>query len=771
VAARPPSIIAPPITPRPAATNPRPGRAIPTRRVRARRPFRDNPILILASILLLVAALVATIAFANRSARLSPDFLTEFVLYALSVAVLSLLLTLVFVLGRNIVKLIVEQRRALPFARFRTKLVLMLLGMTLMPAVLVLLVGSELIRNNIERWFNAPLEEILSSASRIASDYYQERQKLVNDEARRVARALAPVDLSAADVGGIRHIVEPEVTQQRVGMVEVYRVLGSGPAPNEVSPIVDVASSSFPAFNRASADLLAERVATLGGEITPKPTESGREVIFRAAVPIRAEGGSLLGVVVASDYLTGEMAARSRRMTDAYESYTKLRVLRRPLTGVYLSFFVMVTLMIMVAATWMGLYLAKRVTRPIRRLAAAAREIGAGHLDQRVEPETADEFGALVEAFNAMAREVSASQRKLERSAVDLQQKHLEVEARRRYIETILERIATGVVSVDESGLVTTINSAAARLLGLDESLTGQNAASVFDRPDLQPLRTLLVTSRNGTEKPPAQEIALVHDGRELHLAAAVTTLYGEGGAREGTVLVLDDITPLIRAQKVAAWREVARRLAHEIKNPLTPIQLSAERLRRHFSTAPPPARALIEECTSTIVGEVESLKALVDEFSQFARMPAPKRVPTDVGQLLSDTLALYNGLFQDVAMECRLSPTLPAVQVDPEQIRRVVINLVDNAVEAMDRKGAVRIVTEHDPVNQVARIIVADNGPGIPAGEREKLFMPYYSTKRRGSGLGLAIVRRIVAEHGGSIEVGDNEPRGTKFTIELSCV
>jgi two-component system nitrogen regulation sensor histidine kinase NtrY len=770
VAVRPPSIIVPPIAPRPAVASARPGRAIPPRRARARRPFRDNPVLILASILLLVGALVATLAFADRSARLSPDFLTEFVLYALSVAVLSLLVTLVFVLARNIVKLIVEQRRALPFARFRTKLVLMLLGMTLMPAVLVLLVGSELIRNNIERWFNAPMEEILASASRIASDYYQERQRLVNDDARRIARLLASLDLSAAEVSGIRHLVEPEVTQQRVGMVEVYRVLRPAAGPIEVSPIVDVASPSFPAYSRASADLLAERVATIGAEMTPEPTETGREVIFRAAAPIRGDGGSLLGVVVASDYLTGEMAARSRRMTDAYESYTKLIVLRRPLTGVYLSFFVMVTLMIMVAATWMGLYLAKRVTRPIQMLAAAAREIGAGHLDQRVEPETADEFGALVEAFNAMAREVSASQRKLERFAVDLQRKHLEVEARRRYIETILERIATGVVSIDEAGLVTTVNSAAARLLGLEAGPAGQSMASVFDRPDLQPLRALLQASRDGAEKPLAQEIALVHDGRELHLAAAVTTLHGEGGAPEGTVLVFEDITPLIRAQKVAAWREVARRLAHEIKNPLTPIQLSAERLRRHFSAAPPSARAFIEECTSTIVGEVESLKALVDEFSQFARMPAPKRVPTDVGRLLTDTLALYNGLFQDVAMECRLSPTLPPVQVDPEQIRRVVINLVDNAVEAMDRKGTVRIVTEHDPVNQVARIVVADNGPGIPAAEREKLFMPYYSTKRRGSGLGLAIVRRIVAEHGGSIEVGDNEPRGTTFTIELSC-
>jgi len=233
---------------------------------------------------------------------------------------------------------------------------------------------------------------------------------------------------------------------------------------------------------------------------------------------------------------------------------------------------------------------------------------------------------------------------------------------------------------------------------------------------------------------------------------------------------VFEDITPLIRAQKVAAWREVARRLAHEIKNPLTPIQLCAERLRRHFSGAPPATRGLVDECTGTIVGEVESLKALVDEFSQFARMPAPKRVPTDLHQLLTDALGLYNGLFQDVRITAEFAADLPAVRVDPGQIRRVIINLVDNAIEAMERRGAVSVGTSHDAPNQVVRITVADNGPGIPPSEREKLFMPYYSTKRRGSGLGLAIVRRIVAEHGGSIEVGDEVPRGTRFTIELPC-
>jgi two-component system, NtrC family, nitrogen regulation sensor histidine kinase NtrY len=275
------------------------------------------------------------------------------------------------------------------------------------------------------------------------------------------------------------------------------------------------------------------------------------------------------------------------------------------------------------------------------------------------------------------------------------------------------------------------------------------------------------------------EEVALVRDGREMHLAVATTPLQGEDGVA-GAVLVLDDVTPLMRAQKVAAWRDVARRLAHEIKNPLTPIQLSAERLRRHFSTAPEPARQLVEECSTAIVTEVESLKSLVDEFSQFARMPAPRTVPSDLHQLLTDSLGLYNGLLEHVRIEPRFAESVPRVRVDPEQFRRVIINLVDNAIEALGgaqagpRDGGdpprITIETQHDATNAVARVIVSDNGPGVPAADRDKLFMPYYSTKRRGSGLGLAIVRRIVAEHGGSIEVGENTPQGSRFVIELPC-
>jgi two-component system nitrogen regulation sensor histidine kinase NtrY len=736
-----------------------------------RRPFRDNPRLILAGIGFLILVLVALVALANRTPSYSPDFLTEFVLYALSAADLTMLAALAFVLARNIIKLIVERRRALPFARFRAKLVALLLGMTLVPATLVLIVGSELIRTNIDRWFNAPMEDILTSANQVASDYYQQRQAVLTDHAARIARTLGSIDLASDDVRPVRDLLAPEVTLHRAQMLAVYRTGPSNGSLAVLEPVVNVAAPQLPpGYRRATADRLAAQAIAGSPETRSIEALGTSGDLLHSAAVIRSNDGRTTGVVVATDYLTGEVAMRSRRMTQAFEDYNQLRVLRRPLTGLYLSFFVMVTLLILFGATWMGSYLAKRITRPVLMLSAAAREIGAGRLDQHLEAQSNDEFGALVDAFNTMAGELATSRRKIDRSTIDLERKHLEVEKRRRYIETILERITTGVLSVDAGGTVTTINSAAARLLSLSRTIVGQPALAVFDRRDLEPVAALLAGTGRAVAEPAAQEIAITREGQEIHLAAVATALAGEGGTSEGVVLVFDDVTPLIRAQKVAAWREVARRLAHEIKNPLTPIQLCAERLQRHFSTAPKAAKALVDECTETIVGEVESLKGLVDEFSQFARMPSPRTVATDLSRLIADTIALYNGILSAVRIEQRLASGLPLVRLDPEQIRRVIINLVDNAVEAMDRRGEIVVETQHDRANAIVRVVVADNGPGIPAGERDKLFLPYYSTKRRGSGLGLAIVRRIIAEHGGNIDVGDNTPRGTTFTIELPC-
>jgi len=737
-----------------------------------RRPFRDNPKLILGGIAVLVGVFVALLTIANGTSRFSPDFLSEFVLWALSVADLTMLVALLFVLARNIVKLVVERRKALPFARFRAKLVALLLVMTFVPSVLVLIVGSELIRTSVDRWFNTPMDDILASANKLAGDYYHERQEIVSDQAARMARALADVNLADADEASVRDRVSPTVSPQRVQMVQVYRLGRPSTSSNggpELQPTVSVATPARPQqYNRVETDRVALQAFTRGADASAVETLGSSGDLLHAAAVIKGKDGRAAGVVVATDYLPGELAGRSRTMTQAFEKYNQLRVLRRPIAGVYLSFFVMVTLMILVGATWMGLYVAKRITGPVQMLAAAAREIGAGRLDHRIEPQSNDEFGSLVEAFNSMASELAASRRKVERSTIELERKHQEVEGRRRYIETILERITTGVVSMDAGGTITTINSAAARLLSLNRQIVGQPSLSVFDRPDLQPIGKFLAAARRAKTEPAVQEVAIAREGQEMHLAAVATPLVAESGASEGVILVLDDVTPLIRAQKVAAWREVARRLAHEIKNPLTPIQLSAERLRRHFVGAPPQAKALVAECTETIVGEVESLKGLVDEFSQFARMPSPKTVPTDLAQLITDTLALYNGLFAGVVIEQRLAPGMPLVRLDPEQIRRVMINVVDNAIEAMERRGTIVVETQLDAANNVVRVVVADDGPGIPRGERDKLFLPYYSTKHRGSGLGLAIVRRIIAEHGGSIEAGDNTPRGTRFTIEL---
>ena len=744
------------------------------------RPFRDNPRLILVGVVLLSAALVAMIALADRSAQLSPDYLSGVVLYALSAACLTMLLALGFLLARNIIKLWVERRQAVPFARFRAKLMAAMLGMTLIPAVLVLIVGSELIRNSVDRWFSPPIDEVLTSANEIASGYYLEHQATVSEHAARIAQGLATIDLATEDVGALQDLVAPEITGQRVSLVEVYSVVGDRGQRTELVPVVEVAAPSLrEGYSRAAADRLAARVANGSEESRAvEPLGDGGQLV-RAAAVVRGADAEVTGVVIASSYLTGALAQHSRRITGAYERYNQDRVLKQPLTGVYLSFFLMITLMILISATWMGVYIAKRITRPVLMLAAGAREIGAGHFDHQIQQETVDEFGSLVEAFNTMAGELSTSRRRLERSRGDLERKNQEGEQRRRYIETILERIATGVVSIDSAGRVSTVNSAASRLLDLTPSAVGQPALDVFARLDFPAFGALFRGAITGSSERTAQEIALVRDGREVHLAVAVTALPGDVGGSEGTVMVFDDITPLIRAQRVATWRDVAKRLAHEIKNPLTPIQLCAERLRRHFSAAPPRAKALVDECTTTIVGEVESLKGLVDEFSHFARMPSPHTVSFDLNNLLSDTLTLYDGLFEKVEIERAFAQQLPPVRIDAEQIRSVVINLVDNAVDALNGaasgasvngNGVVSIETQHDASSGVVRMIVADTGPGISLPDRERLFMPYFSTKRRGSGLGLAIVQRIVADHGGSIEVSDNSPVGTKFTVELPC-
>jgi two-component system nitrogen regulation sensor histidine kinase NtrY len=750
----------------------------PDREVR-RRPL-DDPRVLIGALCLLLAVLAGLFWLSNQTSEIPIRILNDSVFYALLAVDLALVAALGFVLLRSLVKLWVEQRQSAPFARFRAKLVAALLAMAIVPAVLVLVSGSEIIRNSFSRWFSEPVDALLSASQDIARRYYQERQDATEWRALRLARTLAPTAVAAGDVGELDPAVKTELVQLRNGAIDVYRAVPVPGGPADAQWLVGGESSVVRHRQRASTDLLAARaIGSQRAEPQQEELDSG-VLLVRTAVPIIGAENAVVGAVVVSEFIDSTLKQEARRATTAYEEYKQLETFRGPIQGVYLSIFLAVTLLILVSATWMGLYFAKRITRPVEQLAEGARAIGAGRLDVRLEAESSDELGRLIEAFNMMAAEVRTSQEKLEQSRQTLERAHAEVDARRRYIETILERVATGVISLDADERISTVNGAAERLLGLDAGSVGQPISDALGREDLRPLLPLLDSLHKPSTGPLVQELTLARDGRETHLAAAGTRLLGDDGRSEGAVLVLDDVTPLIRAQRVAAWRDVARRLAHEIKNPLTPIQLSADRLRRHFSNATPNSWALVDECTGAIITEVEALKGLVDEFAQFARLRGPRMVPTDVSQLVEDTLRLYVGVLQhgSLRLEQHLSHGMPSVRLDPEQIRQVIINLVDNAMEACggpsapmtpaESSPAIIVATSWHPDAGVVRLTVTDNGPGVAPEDREKLFMPYYSTKGRGSGLGLAIVRRIVVEHGGTIDVADAKPSGTTFTVEL---
>ncbi|MEO7192183.1 MAG: ATP-binding protein, partial [Vicinamibacterales bacterium] len=733
--------------------------------------------------MLLVALLVALFWVANRTTDIAPTLLADVLLYALLAVDLALLAALSFVLVRNLLKLWVERRQAAPFARFRGKLVAALLAMTIIPAVLVLISGSQIIRDSAERWFSEPVDDVLSAAQDIARQYYREAQEGVALRARRLARTIPAASIGDADAGIVTSLVEEEPKTMRDGMVEVYRSIAASGRPADVAFLVAVGSAGLPQDRvPPSADRLAARAAASGHEESQQEDLDGGGVLFRSAAPVFDAAHAVVGAVVVAQHVSADMQTRALQATAAYESYQGLRALKGPIQGIYQSIFLAVSLLILISATWLGLYLAKRITRPVQQLAEGAQAIGAGQLDFRIEAESGDELGTLVESFNMMAAELRTSREKLDQSRGALERKHVEVEARRRYIETILERVATGVISLDADGRISTVNGAADRLLGLGPSSTAREARDVFAREDLRPLLPMVESTLRTGPGAAVHEITLARDGREVHLAAAATTLIGDDGRAEGAVLVLDDVTPLIRAQRVAAWRDVARRLAHEIKNPLTPIQLSAERMRRHFSQAPAQTRALVVECTDAIVTEVEALKSLVDEFAQFARLRGPRMLPASLNALVQDTLQLYIGVLQQGSLRVvtNFTSSLPAVRLDAEQLRQVIINLIDNAMEALGGPAGptrpdgqppiIAISTSHDTRNALVRLTVADNGPGVSPADRDKLFMPYYSTKGRGSGLGLAIVRRIIVEHGGTIEVTPVAPTGTKFTLELPC-
>jgi two-component system nitrogen regulation sensor histidine kinase NtrY len=727
-----------------------------------REKFQNNVRLVLAATAGALVLLVGLEVLLRRSRDFSPDFLASVLLYGLTVLNLTLLLVLLFILGRNLVRVLLERRRGVLGARLRMQLLLVFLLMALAPSILLILVGSDLIQQTVDRWFNVDVERILSSSQALGTAV----RESVAERSRTHARVLAAeVErrrlLEPAGEGRLRRTVEARARELHIDLVNIFGREG------ERLAVMDPHLPAAASFDSASGEALAE-AAFAGREAEATGPFAAGELV-RVAVPVRGPDRSVTGVVMVGSFISGAVAGEAREVQDRYTKFRKAQSFSGPIKAVYLSFYLLPALLILFGAVWLALYLARRITTPLRLVAEGAERIAAGERRVKVDfPTGSDEFAALITSFNRMSERLARSEEEVEFNRTGLTRKNQELEERRRLTETVLETVGTGVVVVDHEGTIAVVNAAASRLLELDGAATGRRLEDVLQGPGRDELFGLAQRLLSGRVARQDREVILPSRERDRHLAVTVVALPGRLGSPPGVVIVLDDLTPLMRAQKVAAWGEVARKLAHEIKNPLTPIQLSAQRVRKAYLKSDPAFEKILTECTRAIVDEVEALKTLVDEFAQFARLPAAKLAPASLHDVIDQALSLYDGLYSGVRIDRRLAEDLPTLRLDADQMKRVLINLVDNAIEATDKKGQVVIATEFDRAQGRARLTVADDGPGIGLGDRDRLFVPYFSTKRRGSGLGLAIVSRIVQEHHGVIRVEDNQPRGARFVVDL---
>ncbi len=656
--------------------------------------------------------------------------------------------------------MLMEWRRGVFGARFRVQLLLVFLLMAIAPSMLILLVGSDLIRQTVDRWFNVDVERMLVSSQSLGAALDASALEASRVHARLLAREIEARGLLAeTEQGRLRRAIEARARERELDLVNVY---ASG---REVVAVMDPRLP--PTWDPASGLALAE--AALAGREVEASAAFGAGRLARVAAPVRGADGRPEGAVVVSTFLPAEVASAVREVRDGYTKFRETQTYREPILAFYRSLYLFPALLILFGAVWLALYLARRITTPLRLVAEGAERIASGERGVRVDfPSGSEEFRALIASFNRMSERLARSEEEVEFSRGGLVRKNQELEERRRLTETVLETVGTGVVVVDQEATVTAVNAAAQRLLELDAGTVGLPLEQVLRGPGREEIHALVLRLLSGRVSRQEREVIVPSRERDRHLALTVVSLPGSLGSAPGALVVVDDLTPLMRAQKVAAWGEVARKLAHEIKNPLTPIQLSAQRVRKAWLKSDPAFEKILTECTRAIVDEVEALKNLVDEFAQFARLPAASLQLASLHDVIDQALSLYDGLFPGVVFERRLAPDLPPLRLDPDQMKRALINLVDNAVEATQGKGRILVATEYDRAEGRARLVVADDGPGIAPADRDRLFVPHFSTKKRGSGLGLAIVNRIVQEHLGTIRAEDNAPRGARFVVEL---
>ncbi len=670
--------------------------------------------------------------------------------------------------GRNLIKLLVERRQQVLGSTFKFKLVATYVGMSLIPVLLLFAIATELLQGSIDRWFNTPVAPVLERGNAVAQALYDQIETTNVRDAAQVLQEIRGLDLRDArerprlnrrmtELLASLHLDLLAVYEGRElvnAMVDTQTGIRDLPEPDrsflEEAAKKGQATAAAGAAGTKGSLLLAAVASSAGTTLPPIPTTEAERARVRPPV-----------IVIVGTLLDPVLSAQREQLVQDFQAYRQLVVQKDELKASHMLLFVMVTLVILLASSWTGLYLARRVTVPILALAEGTRIISGGDLTHRVDVEADDELGMLVDSFNRMTHELEHSNRELTASNERLA-------AERALIAAILQNVAAGVVSIDPDGRIFTCNGAALVMLRQrEDEVVGRAVGEAWGDRERAKLAAVLREAEPGApEGRTSKEVHLTLGGEWKTFDVKVTALRDAEGALKGKVLVIEDLTELIKAQQLAAWNEAARRIAHEIKNPLTPIRLAAERLQRKHRLGDPGLGAAIEEGVDIIVREVVTLQGMVDEFSRYARMPRPRPAPVDLDRLVTETLHLYRDLKPGVDVASEVDPALATVWIDGEQVKRALINLLDNAVEATEAPGRVSVLAHQ--VDGHLEIQVTDTGRGITPDAKEKLFLPYYSTKGRGTGLGLAIVHRIVTDHQGSIRVEDNAPTGTVFTVEL---
>ena len=676
-----------------------------------------------------------------------------------------LVLFVLFLVLRNLAELLFERRINRLGNKLKTKLIASFLSLTLIPTMLLFFVALQFVSTSMDYWFNASIEDSLAESLKLAQSLLREKEDQVTLMSKGIAERLKGLNIAA---------YTPETISETLGNILTFNPI-NGPdgltlITNDHNLEISVKGPQLRGIilPQISLSIFDKVRSEKGHEILIQEIKTGDLVNCITEVKI---GSSGLGraILITSLLMKNEQLARMTTISQGIEGYRKLKHFKEPFKFWLLTILLIVTLLVIFAAIWFGLYISRGITDPLEKLVLATRRVADGDLEFVMERESKDEMGLLVDSFNQMTLNLNSSNKSLAETHAALQKSSQESEQRRRYTEIILQNVSAGVISLDKQGQITTINRFAEKLLSIDKSLfVGLNYRDVLS-PYQAGIIDGFIDELQATGKSTVeQHLKLNVLGKYYSLLVNFTPLKDEEEQLVGFVLVFDNLTKLEKMQRMAAWREVARRIAHEIKNPLTPIQLSAQRLRRRYPEILNEENSVFDQCTNTIITQVDELKRLVSEFSQFARMPKVHKSPDNLARLAKNTLFLYQEAHKNISFSCREDTIIPVFSFDAEQIKRCLINLLDNAVAVLPNGGTIEIILSLDQEQENVFIKVHDNGPGISAENKLKLFEPYFSTKKTGTGLGLAIVSTIVADHNGYIRVQDNTPTGSIFIIEL---